>query len=72
MGARRVQYTLYFAARAIKSPKSSSIVKRGKKLMNREIREMLVKQPISIAENKEGQFLSSSLLVRKKVEGTVP
>ena len=72
MDARRVQYTLYFAARAIKIPKSSSIVKRGKKLMNREIREMLVKEPISIAENKEGQFLSPSLLVRKKVEGTVP
>ena len=40
--------------------------------MNREIREMLDKEPISIAENKEGQFLSSSLLVRKKVEGTIP
>lgn len=72
MGTRRVQCTLYFPARAIKNPKSGSIVKRGKKLMNREIREMLDKEPISIAEKKEGQFLSSSLLVRKKVEGTIP
>ena len=69
---RRVRYTFYFAARKIESPKSGSNVKREKILIDPEIREMLSKVAISTAENKEGQFLSLSLLVRKKDGKTVP